>query len=66
MMQDSGREWGRWRWVEGFSGSGAGRGDGLRVLQSSGDGLRADQGIGAEAVEVIGAVHGEKDHTVSK
>ena len=34
-------------------------------FQSGGDGLPADQRIGAEAVEVIGAVHGGKDQTVS-
>jgi hypothetical protein len=39
---------------------GRGRGDGLRVLQRSGDGLRADQGIGAEAGEGIGVVRGGK------
>ena len=38
---------------------------GLIGFQSSGDGLPADQRIGAEAVEVIGAVHGRKDNTVS-
>jgi hypothetical protein len=34
-------------------------------FQSCGDGLPADQWIGAEAVEVIGAVHGRKDQAVS-
>jgi hypothetical protein len=34
-------------------------------FQSCGDVLSTDQWIGAEAVEVIGAVHGRKRHTVS-
>ena len=34
-------------------------------FQSCGDVLPTDQWIGAEAVEVIGAVHGRKDTTVS-
>jgi hypothetical protein len=53
-------------WIEGDAGSRKrGRGIGLRVFQRSGNGLPTDQGIGAEAGEVLGVVHGRMQHTVS-